>query len=101
MAVRDRAVGAVSTSRGDDEPLAARSESQPQEGDLVIVRDLGSDPWFSVHRVPGGAQFRVPTRNEATRFATSFAQRHRVDLWYFDQATCTLLERHRPPGPGQ
>jgi hypothetical protein len=96
MAVRDRLVDGVSTKRGDVVPLAARSESQPQDGDLVVVRVSGSDSPFSVHQVPGEAQFRAPTRNDAIQLARSFAQSHGVDLWYSDQTTCTLLERHRP-----
>jgi hypothetical protein len=57
---------------------------QPLDGDLVIVRILGS----GVHSLavrPSLPQILCDTRSEAVRQARRFAVRHAIDAWTCDE----------------
>ena len=85
-------VGAESVSP----PVA---NGQPQVGDLVVVRKSDATPPFGVLQHPTTVQFGASTRDAAVLLARSFAQAHKVDLWYFDENDHRLLERYRPSSP--
>ena len=95
MANADPATAEPGITVGDAASVAERSATHPQTGDVVIVRTSDADRPFSIQQVPGGAQFSARTRKDAVHLAHGFAQSHAIDLWYRDQQTCTLLERHR------
>jgi hypothetical protein len=70
-------------------------QSSPQDGDVVITREIHSRVHYTVRQLPGSVQFSAPLRNEAERLARSFGKRHAVDVWYSDAATYRLLETYR------
>jgi hypothetical protein len=74
----------------------AVANHQPVDGDLVVVRKPGATPPFGVLQVPSGVQFGASTRDGALQLARSFAQAHKIDLWYRDHDDHKLLERYRP-----
>jgi len=73
------------------------ASAQPLTGDVVIVRTSDPDSPFSIQQVPGGAQFRASTHQNAVQLAHGFAELHALDSWYRDQHGCSLFESHRPP----
>jgi hypothetical protein len=82
----------------------AGANHQPVDGDLVVVRKPGATPPFGVLRVlqvPTGVQFGASTREAALQLARSFAQAHKIDLWYREQDDHKLLERYRPSLPAR
>ena len=74
-------------------PLAG---SAPQDGDVVVSRDLRSAHRYSVRQHPGSVQFSATPRDEAVRLARGFAQKYMVDVWYTEDGTHRLLEAYRP-----
>jgi hypothetical protein len=52
---------------------------------------------YTVRQLPGIVQFSAAVRDEAKRLARSFAQKHRVDVWYSEDGIYRLLEAYRPP----
>ena len=74
--------------------------SQPVDGDLVVVRQGNETPAFGVLQMPTNVQFGASTRDEAIRLARSFARTHAVDLWYREKDAYELLEKYRPAAAG-
>ena len=74
--------------------------SQPVDGDLVVVRRSNETPAFGVLQMPTKVQFGASTRDEAVGLARSFARSHAVDLWYRETDGYELLERYRPAAAG-
>lgn len=74
-------------------PLAG---STPQDGDVIVTRESRSAVRYTVRQHPGNAQFSAALRDEAVRLAQSFAQKHRLDVWYSENGTHRLLEAYRP-----
>lgn len=59
----------------------APNPSGPRAGDVVVARDDASDDYrLQVFR--RATQLRFFTREDAIRDATTFAEIHRVDVWY-------------------
>ena len=59
----------------------ALNPSGPRAGDVVVARDGASDDYrLQVFR--RATQLRFFTREDAIRDATTFAEIHRVDVWY-------------------
>ena len=87
------------TEQDSADPVSSPvAHGQPQVGDLVVVRKTGNadgTPPFGVLQHPTGVQFGASTRDAAVLLARSFAQAHKVDLWYQDQGDHRLLERYR------
>ena len=79
----------VSTSPSPD-------RSSPQDGDVVVTREVESRVHYTVRQLPGIVQFSAGVRDAAVRLARSFAQRYAVDLWYSEAGTYRLLEAYRP-----
>jgi hypothetical protein len=77
--------------------------SSPQDGDVVVTREAHSRVHYTVRQLPGLVGFSAAVREEAVRLARSFAQEHRVDIWYREDGTYRLLEayRHRTSSLGQ
>jgi uncharacterized protein (DUF1684 family) len=68
----------------------ATSPSGPRPGDVVVARDSATDDYrLQVFR--RATQLRFFTREDAVRDATTFAEIHRVDVWYTHDGT--LYER--------
>ena len=83
-------------ARGADLPSSSVATGQPQVGDLVVVRKAKATPPFGILQHPNAVQFGASTRDAAVLLARSFAQAHKVDLWYLDENDHRLLERYRP-----
>lgn len=85
------------------EPSASPERSFPQDEDVVVTRETHSRTHYTVRQLPGLVGFSAAVRDEAVRLARTFAQEHRVDLWYSEAGTYRLLEAyrartsHRPP----
>jgi hypothetical protein len=89
-----------STARSVPPPAGTSSTAaihEPQTGDLVVVRQ-DPPPAFGVLQHPSGVQFGASTRDAAVSLARSFAEAHKVDLWFREQDVYRLLERYRPLG---
>lgn len=57
--------------------------SGPRAGDVVVARDCGSDEVVYLLQVFRAAtQLLFYAREDAVRDATTFAEIHRVDVWY-------------------
>ena len=78
------------------EPSATSERSSPQDGDVVVTREAHSRVHYTVRQLPGIVQFSAAARDEAVRLATSFGQKHRIDVWYSEDGTYRLLEAYRP-----
>lgn len=64
--------------------------SGPRPGDVVVASDTTTDDYLlQVFR--GKTQLRFFSRDDAVRDATTFAEIHRVDVWYTRDGT--LYER--------
>jgi hypothetical protein len=59
----------------------ATNASGPRPGDVVVVRDSAADD-YRLHVFRRATQLRFFTREDALRDATTFAEIHRVDVWY-------------------
>jgi hypothetical protein len=78
------------------EPSASSERSSPRDGDVVVTRETHSRTHYTVRQIPGLVGFSAAVRDEAVRLARSFAQEHRVDVWYSEDGTYRLLEAYRP-----
>ena len=54
----------------------------PRAGDVVVARERGSDEIYLLHVFRAATQLLFYTREDAVRDATTFAEIHRVDVWY-------------------
>jgi hypothetical protein len=61
-----------------------------------VRRETHSRVHYTVRQLPGLVGFSAAVRDEAVRLARSFAQEHRVDVWYSEDGTYRLLEAYRP-----
>ena len=78
------------------EPPTLCERSSPQDGDVVVSREVQSRVHYTVHQLPGMIQFSSAVREESMRLARTFAQKYAVDVWYRDVGTYRLLEAYRP-----
>ena len=79
----------VSTSPSPD-------RSSPQDGDVVVTREVESRVHYTVRQLPGIVQFSAGVRDAAVRLARSFAQQYAVDMWYSEAGRYRLLGAYRP-----
>jgi hypothetical protein len=70
--------------------------SSPQDGDVVVTREVQSHVHYTLRQLPGMVQFSAPVRDEAVRLARSFSRQYAVDVWYSETGTYRLLEVYRP-----
>jgi hypothetical protein len=70
--------------------------SSPQDGDVVVSREVQSREHYTVRQLPGLVQFSTGVRDEAVRLAMAFAQKYAVDVWYSEVGTYRRLEAFRP-----
>jgi hypothetical protein len=77
------------------EPSTPSDRLSPQDGDVVITREIHSRIHYTVRQLPGAVQFSAPLRKEAERLARGFGKKHAVDVWYSDGRTYQLLEPYR------
>jgi hypothetical protein len=70
--------------------------SFPQDGDVVVTREVHSREHYTVRQLPGLVQFSTGVRDEAVRLASAFAQKYEVDVWYSEAGTYRRLEAFRP-----
>ena len=70
--------------------------SSPQDGDVVVTREVESRVHYTVRQLPGIVQFSAGVRDAAVRLARSFAQQYAVDMWYSEAGRYRLLGAYRP-----
>jgi hypothetical protein len=78
----------------------AMTPSGPRPGDVVVARDSATDD-YRLKVFQRATQLRFYTREDAVRDATTFAEIHRVDVWYTRDGTLyerevTCRPRRRP-----
>ena len=56
--------------------------SGPRRGDVVVAPDATSDRAYRLRVFRGAIELGFFTREDAVRDATTFAEIHRVDVWY-------------------
>jgi hypothetical protein len=90
----------MSTAVGRDtrasEPLPALEPASPQNGDVVVAREVGPRVHYTVRQIPGIVQFSSGTRDAALELARKFARRYKVDVWHSERGKYRRLEAYRP-----
>lgn len=81
---------------------SSNSATGPAHGDLIITKDTAEKKTFTVGVVPGPAQVRFQTYEQAVAAASTWALRRRVAIWLTeDGKTFTMVETKGKPPPSR
>jgi hypothetical protein len=67
--------------------FAASGTDRPSSGDLLITRDRSEQHMYTIGTVPGPAQIRFRTYDQALAAAGAWASQHGVGIWFTDDQT--------------
>ena len=68
-------------------PSTIQRTGEPPCGDLLITRDRSERQEYTLSTIPGPAQLRYRTYDQALASASAWAAQHGVGLWFTDDGT--------------
>ena len=74
----------------------------PAHGDLIIAKDTAEKKMFTLGVVPGPAQVRFQTHEQAVAAASAWASQRRVAIWFTENGkTFTVVRTKGKPTPSR